>query len=124
MIVKMQPRLKSFLCQNRCITICAMNALLKLVAREESGKPATLSKDFDRVLEEQGLVHCWNVYPYSGRFFQITTLILVQACRLYLECDFIIVAMMALANFTNFVTMPYVNFVEKSLTIIWSILLM
>ena len=91
-----------------------MNALLQLVAQEESGKPATLSKDFDRVLEEQGLVHCWNVYPYSGRFFQITTLILVESCRLYLECDFIIAAI----NFTYFVTMPYVNFVEKILTII------
>ena len=55
MIVKRQPRLKSFLRQNRCITIFAMNALRKLVAQEESGKPAALSKDFDRAVDDQGL---------------------------------------------------------------------
>ena len=61
MIAKRQPRLKSFLRQNRCITIIAMKAFLKLVTKEESGKPAALSKEFDRALEE-GLAKSLSLY--------------------------------------------------------------
>ena len=51
-----------------------MNALVKLVAQEESGKPPTLWKDFDRVLEEQGLAkslslyfeRCWTKMGYTA----------------------------------------------------------
>ena len=43
---------------------------------------------------------------------------LVQACRLYLENEYIIAAMKALANFTYQVTMPYLNFVEKAIKMI------
>ena len=135
MIAKRQPRLKSFLRQNKCITICAMKALLKLVAREESGKPTSLSKDFDRALEEQQMTKSLSLYierrwtktgytagalveciPIFQKILSDTTQnnMLVQACRLYLECDFIIARMRALANFTYIVTMPYLNFVERS----------
>ena len=51
--------------------------------------------------------------PILQKILSDTTL-LVQACKLYLECDFIIAAMRALANFTYSVTMPYLNFVGKS----------
>ena len=134
-ITKRQPRLKSFVRQNKCLTICAMKALLKLVAREESGKPTSLSKEFDAALEEEGLTKSLSLYierrwtktgytagalveciPILKKILNETTLnnMLVQACRLYLECDFIVAAMRALANFTYFVTMPYLNLVEKS----------
>ena len=39
--------------------------------------------------------------------------LLVRACRLYLESDFVVAALKALANFTYFVTMPFLNFVEQ-----------
>ena len=39
---------------------------------------------------------------------------LIQACRLYLECDYIIASLKALANFTYKVTMPFLNCVEKT----------
>ena len=50
-IVKRKPQLKSFLRKSRSITLCAMDALLKLVSNEGSGKPYSLSKEFDLILE-------------------------------------------------------------------------
>lgn len=38
----------------------------------------------------------------------------MRACRLYVENEFIAAGLKALANFTFNVTMPYLNFVEKS----------
>ena len=40
--------------------------------------------------------------------------LLVRACRLYLESELILAGFKGLANFTYFITMPYLNFVEKS----------
>ena len=112
-----------------------MKAFLKLVAKEESGKPAALSKEFDGALEEEGLAKSLSLYierrwtktgytagvlvecvPILRKIFSDTSLnnMLVHACHLYLECDFIIAAMRAFANFDYFVTMPYLNFIEKS----------
>ena len=39
---------------------------------------------------------------------------LVQDCCLYLECDYVISALKAFANFTFYVTMPFQNCVEKT----------
>jgi len=42
------------------------------------------------------------------------TNMLTEACKLYLESEYIIAAMRALANFTHRVTMPYLNCIERS----------
>ena len=39
---------------------------------------------------------------------------LVQACRIYLECDFILIGLKVLYWFTFKVTMPFLNMVELS----------
>lgn len=54
-MIKKQPRLKSFIPQSRCVTVCAMTALLKLVSNEQSAKPTSLAKEFDLILEEDGI---------------------------------------------------------------------
>ena len=41
-----EPWLKSFVCQSKWVAVCAMTALLKLVAQEQSGKLMSLAKDF------------------------------------------------------------------------------
>ena len=112
-----------------------MKAFLKLAAKEESGKPTALSKEFDRALEEEGLAKSLSLYierrwtktgytagalveyiPILQKILSDTSLnnMLVHACRFYLECDFIIAVMRALANFIYFVNMPYLNSIEKS----------
>ena len=54
--------------------------------------------------------------PYFQQILDETPLnnLLVRSCRIYLENDFIIAGLKALANFTYKVTMPYLNCVEKS----------
>ena len=39
---------------------------------------------------------------------------LTEACKLYLENDYIVTAWKALSNLTYFVTMPYLNCIERS----------
>lgn len=53
--------------------------------------------------------------PQFKKLLQRTTKnnLLVRACRLYLESDFVIAALKALSNFTYFITMPFLNCVEQ-----------
>ena len=111
-----------------------MKAMLKLVAHEESAKPTSLAKEFDLQLEEDGMAKSLSLYKeriftklgYSAgaildciqpfeRILDKTTHnnLLVQACKLYIESDYIRAALKALAYFTFMVTMPYLNCVER-----------
>ena len=40
--------------------------------------------------------------------------LLVEACRLYLECEFLLTELKVLSYFTFKVTLPFLNFVEKN----------
>ena len=62
LILEKQPRLRSFLNQRRCVALCAMDALLKLVSNESSGNPYSLSKEFDLALEEAGMRKSFRLY--------------------------------------------------------------
>ena len=63
---------------------------------------------------QPGAVFEW--IPYFKQVLDETPLnnLLVRACRIYLENDFIIAGLKALANFTYKITMPYLNCVERS----------
>ena len=135
LLIQRQPRLKSFIRQNKCIVTTAIKALLKLVSHEESAKPTSLSKEFDLQLEKDGVSKSFSLYK-ERRFtklgytaggivqcipqFQkildqtINTNMLTEACKLYLESEYIVTALKALANFTYSVTMPYLNCIERS----------
>ena len=112
----------------------ALEALLKLVAHEGDGKTISLADLFTLKLNEAGVHKTFSLYkekrfkrtgyqavavydciPYVRQILNDTTLnnLLIRACRLYLENDFIIAGFKALANFTYNVTMPFLNFVEK-----------
>ena len=62
LLIKCQPRLKSFIRQTKCLAICAMKAMLKLVANEESAKPTSLAKEFEVQLEEDGVSKSLSLY--------------------------------------------------------------
>ena len=135
LIIKRQPRLKSFVRQSKCLVMCAIKALMKLVSNEESAKPTSLAKEFDIELEKDGQAKSLSLYkerrftklgytagaileclPQFNAILEQTTKcnMLTEACKLYLECDYIIAALKSLANFTYKVTMPYLNCIEKS----------
>ena len=115
MIIQRQPRLKPFVRQSRCVAVCAMTSLLKIVSHEQSRKPTSLAKYFELILGEDvmskklslckerrftklgynagAIVDC---IPQFGKLLNN----IVQACRLYLGCDCVISALKALASFT------------------------
>ena len=133
LLIKSQPRLRSFLRQTKCIAVCAMKAMLKLVSHEESGKPTSLAKEFDVQLEKDGLYKSLSLYkerrftklgytagaileclPQFREILNQTHLsnMLSEACKLYVDNEYILCAWKALANFTYKVTMPFLNCVE------------
>ena len=114
--------------------LCAITALLKLASHEESAKPTSLAKNFDKILEDDDVTKSFSLYkePRFTKFGytagsiidcirQFEKLLsektynnsLVQACRLYLENDYILAALKALSYFTYKITMPYLNCVEN-----------
>ena len=130
LIIKRQPRLKSFVRQSKCLVMCAITALMKLVSTEESAKPTSLSKEFDIELEKTGHAKSLSLYkerrftklgytagaiieclPQFHATLEQTTKcnMLTEACKLYIECDYIIATLKALGNFTHSVTMPYLR---------------
>ena len=112
-----------------------MIAFLKLISNEESAKPTSLAKDFDLILEEEKVVKSFSLYkerrfsklgytagalvdciPLFQKLLEAThhNNMLVQACKLYLECEYIHAAWRTLAYFTYYVTMPFLNCIEKN----------
>ena len=133
LFTKRQPRLKSFLNQSRCIAESALKSLIKLVTHDTDGKSVSLAKDFDIELEKDGTAKSVSLYKerrftklgYSAgsvldcltqfkKILNDTHLnnLLVCACKLYLENDYILAALKALSFLTYKVTMPYLNCIE------------
>ena len=58
----------------------------------------------------------YECIPFFKQVLEETPLnnLLVRACRIYLENEFVVAGLKALANFTYKVTMPYLNFIERS----------
>ena len=85
---------------------------------EEAGLHKSFSlykeKRFTRLGYQAGAVY--DCIPIFRQILEETPLnnLLVRACSIYLENDFIIAGLKALANFTYKVTMPFLNFVEKT----------
>jgi hypothetical protein len=133
-IEKREPRLKPFIRKSKTVVKAAIQALLQLVAKGGDGKSTSLADEFDLVLEEDGVSKSYSLYkekrftklgytagaifeciPQFQKLLERTTKnnLLVRACRLYLESEYIIASLKALSNFTYRITMPYLNAVEK-----------
>ena len=135
LLIKREPQLKSFLRSKKSVVEAALDALLKLVAVDGDGKTTSLADQFALKLEEAGTYKTFSLYkekrftrmgyqagavydciPYFRAVLDETPLnnLLVRACRIYLENDFIIAGLKALSLFTYNITMPFLNLVEKS----------
>ena len=129
------PQLKSFYRGKKCIVECAFVALCKLITPDVSAKSSSLSDEFDILIEKEGDVKLVSMYQ-ERKFTKLGTTaacvvksmhlynellqnthrknLLVKACRLYLDCEFIVCAFKCLAFFTNKIGMPYLNMCEVS----------
>ena len=72
LIIQRQRRLKSFVRQSICIAVCAITALLKLVANEQSAKPTSLATEFELILEEDCIAKTFSLYK-ERRFTKLGT---------------------------------------------------
>ena len=134
LVTKRQPQLKSFVRQSKCVALAALKAMLSLVSHEKSAKPTSLAEEFDLQLEKDGISKSMSLYKerrftklgYSAgsvfdcieqykKILNDTTCsnLLVQACTMYIENEYIIAAFKALGYFTFRVTMPFLNCVER-----------
>ena len=123
-----EAQLKLFLQSKKSVVEAALEAVLKLVTHKGDGKIIYLTNRFTLKLEEAGVHKKCSLYKekkftrlgyqagaaydcilYFQQILNDTLLknLLIRACRLYLENDFIIVGFKALANFTYNVTVPF-----------------
>ena len=90
----------------------------------------TLADEFDFIVEKEGKVKHMSLYhqrrlaklgysaasvleaiPLFQMFLNETEMdnLLVQACRLYIKCEFFITELKALTYFTHKITLPFLN---------------
>ena len=130
-LIQHMPILKSFLSKNKCVTIAAIEAFSKLVTND--GHKSSYHEEFNHVLNINNKSKKFSVFK-ERRFAQLgytaasitfhlqdfnavlenprSNNVLVQACRLYINVDFILVALKCLAWFTKKVTLPFLNMCE------------
>ena len=127
------PALKPFFRGKEAVAVAGICALLKLVTYDKCANSCSLADEFDYIVEREGKVKHMSLY-HQRRFaklgysaasilaalplLQMSLLeteknnLLVQACRMYSECEFFITELQALAYFTHKVTLPLLNCVE------------
>ena len=132
---KINPLLHPFFRGKAAIVVAGMYALLKLVAHDKSGNTTSLAEEFDHLLEKEGLYKHMALYherrftnlgysaasilyalPQLRRLLAETwkTNLLVEACKLYVDCELFVTELHLLALFTKKITLPYLNCLEKS----------
>ena len=131
----LNPSLKPFFRGKKAIVLAGITALTKLITHEKSGNNANLAEEFDRNLEQGSLTKHISLYKerrftklgYSAASIlqalpQITQVLmetwksnlLTEACKLYVNCELFITELHLLAVFTQKVTLPFLNCIEKS----------
>ena len=120
--------LKPFFRGKSTVVVAGIYADLELVSHDKSGNTVSLADEFDRLIEQEGLVKHMSMYKerrftklgYCAASFlqalpQLLTLLsktrvtnlLIESCRLYLHCKLFITELRLLAYFTKHVTLPY-----------------
>ena len=127
------PSLRSFIRGQKAVVLAGIRALLKLVAHDKSGNSVSLAEEFDDLLRRENLVkhislykeRCFTKLGYTAASIlcalpQLTLLneswknnLLIEACKLYVDCELFIAELHVLAIFTKKVTLPYLNAMEK-----------
>jgi hypothetical protein len=132
-IISNLPELRSFL-STRTVTEAALTALTKISMN--TGHKSSLYAEFDKILSDKNKSKkfsllkerrfCLLGYTAAAILHHLEDFkellistksknLLVLACRVYIENDFVLKCISALAYFTFTVTFPYFNLCEKAL---------
>ena len=131
-LITRMPALQSFLPSSKSVTVASLEALNKLVIN--NGHKSSQWQLFDKHLAETGKTKKHNQF-HERRFgklgYTASTILyhledyeavlqstksnnqLVQACRIYVEYDFVLKGLKALSWFTYKVTLPFLNMFEQ-----------
>ena len=131
---KINPSLRPFFRGKKAIVVAGMQALLKLITHDKSGNTVSLAEEFDQLLEEEGVAKHMVLY-HERRFTNLgycaasilsavplfrkllnrapATNLLIEACKLYIDCELFLSELHVLAVFTQNVTLPFLNCLEK-----------
>ena len=122
------PMLRSFLSKGQSVSLAALTAFTKLAIND--GHKSSLHEQFDQELQVAAKSAKFSEFKerrfgllgytaaailyHMDEFKNVlqnprSNNLLVQACNLYINRDFIIVALQCLAWFTRKVTMPFLN---------------
>ena len=128
------PALKPFFRRKKAVVVAGIQAILKLVSYDKSGNSSSLAEEFDVIIEGEGAVKHMSLY-HERRFTKLgysaasilqafpllqslleetwKSNLLVQACKIYLDCELFLTELQLLAYFTKKITLPFLNCVEK-----------
>jgi hypothetical protein len=130
-LLNLFPELKSFLKNNKPVTVAAMEALCKLVA--QNGKTYNLAEEFSNILGERKCFlknykerrftltgfQCAAVYYHWDDFCALLENTtgsnqLIDVCKNYITIQFIKSALKSVGHFSQKVLLPFLNFCSKS----------
>lgn len=125
-----QPKLKSLVRKTKCVAHAAHKAMLELASHEESAKPTSMAKEIDIQIKKDGVAKSMSLYKerrltklgycsasvldFLQQYEEILNEtrynnMLVQACILYVESDYIPAAFKVLGYFTFKITILFLN---------------
>ena len=132
---ELNPNLKSWFRGERAVFLAGIKCLINLISHDKSGHSTNLAEEFDQIVARENQVKHIGLYQ-ERRFTKlgyvcaalldampmICTLLTethlvnqhVEAARMYIHCEFFHTELKVIAYFSYNVTLPFLNFVEKS----------
>ena len=129
------PSVRSFLCGEKCVTVCGIKSILNLISHDKSASSTSQAFLFDFVLRRDNQVKHRSLYqerrftklgysaasildalPYLRILLNESHLTKhhIEIVRMFLDSEFFITELSVLVFFTHKVSSPLLNFVEIS----------
>ena len=126
--------MKPFFRGKKAAVVAGIQAILKLVSYGKNCNSSSIAEEIDVIIEREGAVKHMSLY-HKRRFTKLgysaasilqafpllqslleetwKSKLLVQACKIYLDCELFLTELQLLAYFTKKITSPFLNCVEK-----------
>ena len=132
---ELNPNLKSWFRGEKAVFLAGIKCLINLISHDKSAHSTNLAEEFDQIVESEDQVKHIGLYkecrftklgytcaalldamPMINILLDKTHLVNkhVEAARMYTQCDFFLTELIVIAYFSYHVTLPFLNFVEKS----------
>ena len=83
--------------------------MINLISHDKSAHSTNLAEEFDQIVERENQVNHIGLYNETHLVNQH-----VEAAHMYTHCEFFHTELKVIAYFSYHVTLPFLNFIEKS----------